>query len=257
MPRRNQFAVIARQRAIIHRELHLDRRRIDRHERQRHAILRIRNRLANEHLFEPSQSDDVAGVRFGNFDPLQPFEMKDRGDFRAALATVPMNTNRRVAQFDLAAVDLAESDSAQVIGIIKIGDQQLEPFASMRAGRRDVFDDRVEQRLHRAAGLLQIHFGETFLGAGVNDRKIHLLIRRVERHEQIPDLIQHFMRGCVFAIDLVDHHDRLGARFERFAQHEPRLRLWPFGGIDHEQDPVDHVHDALDFTAEISMAGMW
>jgi hypothetical protein len=42
---------------------------------------------------------------------------------------------------------------------------------------------------------------------------------------------------------------------ERFAQHEPRLRLRTIGRIHHEQHAINHVHDALDFPAEIGVAG--
>ena len=59
-------------------------------------------------------------------------------------------------------------------------DEQLETFSGMSARWRDVFDNGIEQRFHGAARVLQIHFGETFLGAGVNHGKIHLLVRRVQ-----------------------------------------------------------------------------
>ena len=49
----------------------------------------------------------------------------------------------------------------------------------MRARRRDVLDDGVEERLHRAGDVLEFDLGITLLGAGVNDREIQLLIRRV------------------------------------------------------------------------------
>ena len=42
---------------------------------------------------------------------------------------------------------------------------------------------------------------------------------------------------------------------ERFAQDESRLRLRTVVRIDDEQHAVDHLHDALDFAAEIGVAG--
>ncbi len=59
----------------------------------------------------------------------------------------------------------------------------------------------------------------------------------------------------VFAINLVDDDDGLGAGFEGLAQNEAGLRLRAFRGVHHEQHAVDHVHDALDFAAEIRVAG--
>ncbi len=97
--------------------------------------------------------------------------------------------------------------------------------------------------------------GVTLLGGAIDERKIQLLIRRVERDEQFKNLVEHFFRVGVLAVNLVDDHDRLGAGFERLAQHEARLRLRAFGGIHHEQHAVNHVHDALHFAAEIGVAG--
>ena len=78
----------------------------------------------------------------------------------------------------------------------------------------------------------------------------------MERHEQFENLVEHFVRVGVVAIDLVDDDDRLGAGFQRFAQHETGLRLRTVRGIDDEQHAVDHVHDALDFAAEIGVSGV-
>ena len=97
--------------------------------------------------------------------------------------------------------------------------------------------------------------GETVLGAGVNDREIELLIVRFQLDEKIEDQIEHLVRPRVFAVDLVDDDDRLGLVLERFAQNETRLRLRAIVRVDDQQHAVDHLHDALDFAAEIGVAG--
>jgi hypothetical protein len=77
----------------------------------------------------------------------------------------------------------------------------------------------------------------------------------VEGDEQIENLVEHLMRVGVVAVDLVDDDDRFGAGFEGFAEDEAGLGLGTFGGVDHQQHAVDHVHDAFDFAAEIGVAG--
>ena len=93
------------------------------------------------------------------------------------------------------------------------------------------------------------------MAEAIDERKIQLLVRRVERHEQFKNLVQNFFRVRVLAVNLVDDHDRLRAGFQSLAQNEARLRLRAFGGIHHEQHAVNHVHDALDLAAEIRVAG--
>ncbi len=63
------------------------------------------------------------------------------------------------------------------------------------------------------------------------------------------------MRRGILTVNLVDHHNRLGARFQRLAQHKARLRLRALGGVHHQQHPVHHVHDAFNFTPKIRVAG--
>ena len=64
-----------------------------------------------------------------------------------------------------------------------------------------------------------------------------------------------FARAGVFAVDLVDDHDRAQVEFERLAQHEPRLRHHAFGGVDQQQHALDHLQHALDLAAEVGVAG--
>jgi hypothetical protein len=125
----------------------------------------------------------------------------------------------------------------------------------MSARWRDVFDDGVEERLHRAADVLQIELGKTFFGAGIDDWKIHLLVGRVKGDEQIPNGVEHFVWIGIVAIDFVDHDNRLRAGFEGFAEDETGLSLGTIRGINDKQHAVDHVHDTLDFAAEIGVAG--
>ena len=76
-----------------------------------------------------------------------------------------------------------------------------------------------------------------------------------ELDEEVEDHVEHLVRAGVFAVDLVDDDDRLGAVLERLLQHELRLRLRAVVRIDHEQHAVDHLHDALHLAAEIGVAG--
>ena len=42
---------------------------------------------------------------------------------------------------------------------------------------------------------------------------------------------------------------------EGLAQHEAGLREWAFGGVNHEDDTVDHGQAALNLAAEVGVAG--
>ncbi len=74
-------------------------------------------------------------------------------------------------------------------------------------------------------------------------------------NEKIENLVKHFMRLGIFAINFIDHDDGLRASFEGFAQNETRLRLRAVSGIHDQEHAIDHVHDALNFAAEVGMPG--
>ena len=103
--------------------------------------------------------------------------------------------------------------------------------------------------------MFEFQLGVALLRRAIDERKIQLLVRRVERDEQFKHLVQNFFWVRVLAVNLVDDHNRLRAGFERLAQNKARLRLRAFGGIHHQQHAVNHVHDALHLAAEIRVAG--
>ena len=95
----------------------------------------------------------------------------------------------------------------------------------------------------------------TGAAAGVERREVELLVDRVEVEEQFENLVEDFGRAGVGAVDLVDHDDRPEAQRERLAGDELGLRHRAFGGVDQQDDAVDHRQDALDLGAEIGVAG--
>ncbi len=57
------------------------------------------------------------------------------------------------------------------------------------------------------------------------------------------------------AVDLVEDDDGRELGFKRLLQHVAGLRKRAFAGVDEEHDAVDHAQGALDFAAEIAVAG--
>ena len=88
----------------------------------------------------------------------------------------------------------------------------------------------------------------------VDDRELDLLLVGVEVEEQLVDLVDHLGDARVGPVDLVDDEDHRQPRLERLAQHEARLRQRALGGVDEQQDAVDHRQPALDLAAEVGVA---
>ena len=180
--------------------------------------------------------------------------MVDTSDFVLGDLAISVAADGGVTNLDFAGVNFAESDTTQVIAIIEVGDQQLESFARLGPGRWDMLHDGLKQGLHRGRLLSEFELCIALFGRAVDERKVELFVSSVQRHEQLEHLVQHFLRVGVFAINLVNDHDRLGTGFQGFAENEPGLCLRTFRGVDNEEYPVDHVHDALDLTTEVSVS---
>ena len=93
------------------------------------------------------------------------------------------------------------------------------------------------------------------LGVGVEHGEVELVFVRVEIDEEVVDLVEDFLGAGVGAIDFVDDEDGEQLGFERLGEDVAGLRQGAFGGVDQQHDPVDHFEGALDFTAEIGVAG--
>ena len=62
------------------------------------------------------------------------------------------------------------------------------------------------------------------------------------------------MRTGVGTVDLVDHDHRGQPSLESLRENVARLGQGAFGGVDEENDTVDHLERAFDLTAEVGVA---
>ena len=89
----------------------------------------------------------------------------------------------------------------------------------------------------------------------VDDRELDLVLVGVEVEEQLIHLVHDLRHARVGAVDLVDDEDHGQLRLQRLAQHEPRLRQRPLGGVHEQEHAVDHRQPALDLPAEVGVPG--
>ena len=122
-------------------------------------------------------------------------------------------------------------------------------------GRRGhVLEDGAEQRLDvdaLDAGLLA---HPARLGVGVEDGEADLVLVGVEVEEELLHLVHHLGDAGVGPVDLVDHQHDGQAGLEGLAQDEAGLGERALGGVDQEQDAVDHVQATLDLAPEVGVA---
>ncbi len=106
-----------------------------------------------------------------------------------------------------------------------------------------------------AVGFVEVERGPAIAARAVDDRELDLVLLGVEVEEQLVDLVDDLGGARVGTIDLVDHEDHRQVAGERLAQHEPGLRQWALGGVDEQDDAVDHRERPLDLAAEVGVTG--
>jgi hypothetical protein len=105
-----------------------------------------------------------------------------------------------------------------------------------------------------AAGRRRVCRRPAVAGRGEEGREVELRLGRVQKREEVEDLVQDLVRAGIGAVDLVDDDDRLQAQRQRLGGDELGLRHRPLGRVDQKQHAVDHVEDTLDLAAEVLVA---
>ena len=90
---------------------------------------------------------------------------------------------------------------------------------------------------------------------GVDDGEVEHGLVGVEIDEEVVDLVEDLLGAGVGAVDLVDDDDGRELGFEGLGEHVAGLRQRAFGGVDEQDDAVDHLEGALDLAAEVGVAG--
>ena len=124
-----------------------------------------------------------------------------------------------------------------------------------RGVTRPLVDNQLEQRQHVVRQRIDLQARHALCRRRVDHGKIQLLLGRIQSKEHIEYLVDRAMRVGALAIDFIDDQNRFEPRGERLLRNESRLRHGPFRRVHQQQHRIYHRHDALDFTAEIGVAG--
>ena len=249
-------ALAAGERAVVDREGDRQGRRVDRVGGERRRDLGGADRVGDRRLSEPGDGDDVARPGLLDRPPLEPAIGLQFGQPRLLdhPAVAAQRFDRHV-EARHPGMNEAGQHPAEIGVVIERRRQHRERRVGIGLRRRHMRQDQLEKRRQILARRIEIGRRPAVAAGGENRREIELRLGRVERREQIEDLVVDRLSAGVGPIDLVDHDDRLQTLAQRLADDEFGLRHRAFGGVDQHQNPVDHAEDALDLAAEIGVAG--
>ena len=259
----------AGKRGIVDAEGHGDGRVVNVDERQRTRIVRVDDGLADHDVVHAGDGDDVARTCGFDRGALQALRTQQLGHAEVLDGAVHTGQAVGLALLKGAVVDTDQTESAEEVGGVDVGDVGLQRRAFLVFRSRNVLDDGLEQRLEvvvvRQTAVFRLVFGSvTGLGGAVDDRKVEegILIEvdaflddvLGQAEQQVGGLTDDFGDSGVRTIGLVHAQDDRKLGFEGLAQHETGLRQRAFGSVDEQHDAIDHGDATLHLATEIGVA---
>ena len=120
----------------------------------------------------------------------------------------------------------------------------------------NMVDDGVKNRCHRCflvCWIVRQRRGPVD-GRSINDREIQLIIICSQFDKEFEDFIHHFCWTSRWFVDFIDDHDRCQVLLQGLLQNETGLGHGSFVGINHQDNPVHHFHDPLNFSTEVRVS---
>ena len=241
--------------AIVDGKLHLHGRWVDFYERKWLGIRRSGKGFADINVLDASCNADDAACA-ATFGVLCRQTRVGEGfhhlgsNFAAVLADQP----DVVAFFDGATEHFANAYTTNIVVPLDVGNQHGEGCLRIGFWLGDVFDDLVEQRRAIDALVVGMIHEVTIASGTIEERSIELLFGGIEVEEKFQYHVAHFQWRGKWTVDFVHHDDRSEAFLQSFAEHEASLCLGATGGVNDEQNAVDHFHHALYFSTEVGVA---
>ncbi len=211
--------------------------------------------VADLHLLDPPQDDNVPRLGRFHFSQVDPVVNLELGDPKGDGLPLPVQAYHFLVASHPAVKDFAHRQPSEIVGVVQVGHQHLEGLLGVVNRRRDLFEDGLEQGSEVSSLFLRGLLGDPLAPDGVQDREIDLFFRGVQVEKKAINFVKHFLRPGIFAINLVDHHDDLQPGFQSFLEDKSRLGQGPFRGIHQEEDAVHHHQGPLHFPSEVCVPG--
>jgi hypothetical protein len=223
--------------------------------RQRAGVLDVGEGLADRDVGDAGDGDDLTGSDLVGVDALEGLGDVQLGDLDPLDGAVDAAPGDLVALAEPSVADAAQGEAADVRRGVEVRDERLEGMVGLVGRRRDLLEEDVHQRGQIVGEVVGVGARSAVAGDAVQDREVDLVLARIEVEEQLVDLVDDLLHPGVGPVDLVHDEDDRQVRLQRLAEDEAGLGQGALGGVDEQDDAVDHEQPALDLAAEVGVAG--
>ena len=222
---------------------------------ERRGICQVGQAFSDLNSFNAGDGNQVAaghGFGFVAFEPAEGVQLRDaRGLDRAGKLG-----DAHIGPAAQRAIENAPNgDAPKEIAVIQIHHLRLQHSVGIALWRRNRRDNGFKQRLEIRRAVVQLAVRDAGLGIRVQHREIELVLGSLQINEQIVNFIEHGGGARVGPVDLVEDDDGEQLGLERLLQDVTRLRQRAFARVHQKEHAIHHFQGALDFPAEITVAG--
>ena len=215
-------------------------------------VHRVGQGLADRDVLEAGDRDDVAGPGALGRDAIEGLGDEELGDLGVLDRAVQPAPRHALAALERAVDDPAQRQATQVRRRVEVAHEGLESVVLVvdRARARSRRSSAKQRRQVAARGG-RVARGPALARARVEDGERDLVLVGVQVQEEVLDLGDDLGDPGVGAVDLVDQQHDGQALLEGLAQDEAGLGQGALGGVDQQDDRVDHGQAPLDLAAEV------
>ena len=180
---------------------------------------------------------------------------EELGNLCRRQSTLTGDTNEGLALVNRAAIEPPGDDFALVVVVNTGGNKELGRGSRINIGGGDAVNNRLEKRFERRVHFQRRTARVTEQRIGEDRAKFGLLIRGTQIYKEVESSVDDPISAGLGAINFIHDHNRPMTSLQRFPQHKLGLGHRAVNRINKEQNAINHIHDALDLTAEIGVAG--
>ena len=202
----------------------------------------------------PPDRDQVARLDQVGLLAAHALEEEEAHGTRGHPPAAGADQQQALAAPDRSGLESSHGDAPRVRVDLHVAHGEVDGPVRIRARRRDVLEDRVEDGQEVGLEVVRRRAGDPLPTGGVEHGELELLLRRPEVDEEAVDEVEHLGGPGVAAVDLVHHEKRRQTGLARLAEHEACLRQRSLVGVHEEEHRVRHAQHALHLPAEVGVA---
>ena len=151
-------------------------------------------------------------------------------------------------------INLSDTDTSYILIIVNRADQHLSVCIWISLWCRNIIHNGFKKRTHIHFWILQLFFGKTGSCRCENKRAVQLLIRCIQIHKQLQNLINNLIRSGFRTINLIDADNNGKVQIQRSLQNKFCLRHGTLISVYNQNNSVYHLQNTLNLAAEICVS---